>query len=140
MTRTRHRLYTLIAMLFTAFMSQSAHAEQTLALLSNNGQFTIQLPAVEHAVLIEQVEILRSQLIEDKQELVQDVADNELEGADAVITVIMPGGLLYAGIKKARYEQARNELDRVSADIETLSIDLQAVQSRTAPTVVAQAE
>lgn len=138
MIRTRHRRYTLIAMLFTAFMSQSAHAEQTLTLLSKSGQFTIQLPAVEHAVLIEQVEILRSQLIEDKQELVQDVADNELDGADAVITVIMPGGLLYAGYKKARCEQAKNALASVSNDIEELSTDLLSLQSYSPPTVVAR--
>jgi hypothetical protein len=127
-----------MAMLFAACISQSAHAEQTLALLTNTGQFTIQLPAVEHAALIEQVEILRSQLIEDKQELVQDVADNELDGADAVITVIMPGGLLYAGYKKARYEQAKNALASVSTDIEELSTDLLSLQSSSPATVVAR--
>jgi len=119
-------------------MMQSAHAEQTLALLSETGQFTIQLPAVEHAALIEQVEILRSQLIQDKQELVQTVADKKPDGRDAVITVIMPGGLLYAGYKKARYEQAKNALASVSADIEELSTDLLSLQSLTPPTVVAR--
>jgi len=129
----------MIAMFFTAFMLQSAHAEQTLALLSDTGQFTIQLPAVEHAVLVEQIEILRSQLIEDKQELVQSVADNKMDGGDAVITVIMPGGLLYAAYKKARHEQAKNALVSVSADIEELSADLLSLQSSASPTVVARA-
>ena len=138
MIRTRHRLYPLIAMFFTAFMLQSAHAEQTLALLSNTGQYTIQLPAVEHTDLVEQVEILRSQLIEDKQELVQDVADKELDGGDAIITIIMPGGLLYAGYKKARYEEAKNALASVSADIEELSTDILSLRSYSPPTVVAR--
>lgn len=138
MTRTPHRLYTLIAMFFTTFMLQSAHAEQTLAPLSVTGQFTIQLPAVEHAVLIEQLEILRSQLIEDKQVLVQTVADNKLDGGDAFITIIMPGGLLYASYKKARHEQAKNALASVSADIEEFSADLLSLQSSSSPTVVAR--
>ena len=138
MTCTPHRLYTMIAMFFTAFMLQSAHAEQTLAPLSDTGQFTIQLPTVERTVLIEQVETLRSQLIEDKQALVQTVADKKPGGRDAIITAIMPGGLLYAGYKKARYEQAKNKLASVSADIEELSVDLLSLQSRSAPTVVAR--
>ena len=138
MIHKRHRLFTLIAMLFTASMSQSAHAEQTLAMQFNTGQFTIQLPAVEHADLVEQVVILRSQLIEDKQELTQDVADTELDGADAVITIIMPGGLLYAGYKKARYEQAKNALTSVNTDIEELSTDLVNLQAYSPPTVVAR--
>jgi hypothetical protein len=49
----------------------------------------------------------------------------------------MPGGLLYAGYKKARYEQAKHELDRVSADIEEFSGDLLAMQSRSTPVMVA---
>ena len=68
----------------------------------------------------------------------QDVADNELDGADAVITVIMPGGLLYAGYKKARYEQAKNALASVSTDIEELSTDLLSLQSSSPATVVAR--
>jgi hypothetical protein len=95
------------------------------------------LPDVDRELLAEQVSLLRSQLIARKQALVQSVADRQLDGGDALITIIMPGGLLYAGYKKARYEQARNELDRVSADIEEFSGDLLAMQSRSAPVVVA---
>jgi hypothetical protein len=138
MTRTPHRLYTMIAIFLTAFMLQSAHAEQTLAPVSNTDQFIIQLPTVEREELAEQVVTLRSQLIEHKQALVQIVADKKLDGGDAFITAIMPGGLLYAGYKKARYEQAKNELASVSTDIEELSADLLSLQSRSAPTVVAR--
>jgi hypothetical protein len=48
----------------------------------------------------------------------------------------MPGGLLYAGYKKIRYEQAKNELARVSANIEEFSGDLLALQPKSAPVVV----
>lgn len=138
MTRTPHRLSTTIAFFLTAFMLQSAHAEQTLSPVSGTDQFTIQLPVVDHEALIEQVETLRSQLIDHKQALVQMVADKKLDGRDAVITAIMPGGLLYAGYKKARYEQAKIELASVSTDIQELSADLLNLQSRSAPTVVAR--
>jgi hypothetical protein len=131
------RLFILIASVSTTFVLSTANAEQAPAFVQAPGQFIIQLPDVDRELLAEQVSLLRSQLIARKQALVQSVADRQLDGGDALITIIMPGGLLYAGYKKARYEQARNELDRVSADIEEFSGDLLAMQSRSAPVVVA---
>ena len=131
------RLFILFACVSTAFMLQTAHAERAPVFVQAPGQFIIQLPDVDREALAEQVSLLRSQLIARKQALVQSVADRQLDGGDALITIIMPGGLFYAGYKKARYEQARNELDRVSADIEEFSGDLLAMQSRSAPVVVA---
>jgi len=134
MTKTLNRLFVPIAIFCTAFMLQTAHAEQ--ALVAAPDQFIIQLPDIDREAPIEQVGALRSQLIQRKQVLVQSVADRKLNSNDAIITVIMPGGLLYAGYKKIRYEQAKNELARVSADIEEFSGDLLAIQSRSAPVVV----
>ena len=98
--------------------------------------FIIQLPDVDREALVEQVRALRSQLIQRKQVLVQSVADKKLNSNDAIITVIMPGGLLYAGYKKVRYEQAKNELARVSADIEEFSGDILAMQPRSASVAI----
>lgn len=136
MTRSLNKLPGSIAIFLTAFMLQTAHAEQ--ALLPAMDQLTIQLPDVDRTALIEKIRTLRSQLIQRKQELVQSVADKKMDGGDAFITVIMPGGLLYAGYKKARYEQAQNELASISADIEEFSGDLLAMQSGSAPVIVAR--
>ena len=138
MTRIPNRLCMLIAILSTAFMLQAAHAEQALVPISEPHQFAIQLPDVDRVVLIEQVRMLRSQLIRCKQALVQIVVNKKLDSKDAIITVIMPGGLLYAGYKKVRYEQAKNELARVSTDIEEYTGDLLAMQSRSTPVAVAR--
>ena len=142
MIKTSNRLFMSTAIFCTAFMLQTAHAEQTPAPapapVSDLNQFTIQLPDVDREALIEQLRTLRSQLIQRKQALVQSVADKKLDGKDAVITAIMPGGLLYAGYKKVRYEQAKNELARVSTDIEEYSDDLLAMQPSPAQVVVAQ--
>ena len=136
MTKSPNRLFVPIAIFCTTFMLQTAHAEQTPVPVVTPDQFIIQLPDIDREALVEQVGALRSQLIQRKQVLVQSVADKKLNGNDAFITVIMPGGLLYAGYKKIRYEQAKNELARVSADIEEFSGDLLAIQSRSAPVVV----
>lgn len=119
-------------------MIETAHAEHALAPESVPDQFIVQLPAVDRESLIEQIEILRSQLLQRKQALVLLVADEKLDSRDALITVLLPGGLLYAGYKKVRYEQARSELAQVNADIDEFSNDLLAMQSSATPVVVAQ--
>ena len=138
MTKTSNRLFITIALFCSAFMQKAVHAEQILVPVNDPDQFIIQLPDVDRETLIEQVEMLRSQLIQRKQALVQSVADKKLDSSDAIITVLMPGGLLYAGYKKVRYEQAVNELAQVSADIEEFSRDLLAMQPMPMKMAIAQ--
>jgi len=137
MIKIPNRLLMSIAIFFSAFTLQTVHAEQASVSLIAENQFIIQLPDVDREELVDQVMTLRSELIQRKQVLLKSVADKKLDGTDALVTIIMPGGLLYAGYKKVRYEQAKNELDRVSDDIEEFSSDLLAVQSMAVPVVVA---
>jgi hypothetical protein len=125
-----------IAIFCTAFMLQTAHADQALVPVAAPDHFIIQLPEVDREALVEQVGALRSQLIQLKQVLIQSVADKKLNSNDAIITVIMPGGLLYAGYKKVRYEQAKKELARVSDNIEEFSGDILAMQPRSASVAI----
>ena len=93
---------------------QTAHADQVLIPATSTNLLVVQFPDVDREVLMDQLRALRSQLIQRKQALLQRVADKKLDRTDAIITIIMPGGLLYAGYKKVRYEQAKEELARVS--------------------------
>jgi hypothetical protein len=138
MTRHRNKLLASIASAVFACLLQTAHAEPARVAGTSTAQLAFQLPEIDHQTLVEQVRILRSGLILRKQELLQAVADKKLDGGDALITVIMPGGLLYAGYKQARYEQAKNELARVSADIEEYSSDILAMQTGIAPIAIAR--
>jgi hypothetical protein len=128
-----------IVIISGVFLLKTAHAEQVLVPVSDPDQFIIQLPNVDRETLIGKIELLRGQLIQRRQALEQVVAENKLDSSDVVITVLMPGGLLYAGYKKVRYEQAVDELAHVSAGIEEFSSDLLAMQSISTPVVVAQA-
>jgi len=140
MTRTTIKLFTSLAMFSTAFMLQTAHAGQPLVLVTSPNQFVIQLPDIDREALIEQVRILRSQLIQRKQALVKIIADKKMDGSDALITTLMPGGLIYAVYKKTSYEQSRSKLASINADIEECSDDLLAMQSGAAPVFVAQVQ
>jgi len=119
-------------------MLQTARAEQAPVTVDALDQLVIQLPEIDREALIEQVSTLRSLLIQHKQKLMQIVADKKLDGGDAFITAIMPGGLLYASYKKARYEQAKNELARINADIEEFSGDLLVLQFSIVPVAMAE--
>lgn len=138
MTKTPNKLFMSLAIFCSAFMLQTAHAEKTLLAVAAPNPFVIQLPVVDREALAAQISVLRSQLIQRKQALVQIITDNELDSSDAVIMTIIPGGLIYAGYKKATCEQAKNELASVSADIEEFSGDLLALQSGSASAVIAR--
>lgn len=138
MTRTTNKLIMSFAIFCSAFVLQTAHAGQPLVLITTPGQFVIQLPGVDREALIEQVRTLRSQLIQRKQELVKVIADKKMDSSDALITTIMPGGLIYAAYKKSSYEHSRNELAGINADIEECSNDLLAMQTGAAPVFVAR--
>ena len=58
--------------------------------------------------------------------------------SDAIITVFIAGGLLDAGYKKVRYDQAKKELGNISADIEEFSSDLLAMQPVPVQVAIAQ--
>ena len=136
MIRTSNRLLVSLALSCSALMLQSAHAEQAPAPLA--GDFFIQLPDVDRNALLKRVTTLRSQLIQRKQALLQIIADNTLDSSDTFLTVILPGGLLYAGYKKASSEQAKNELANINADIEEFSADLVALQPGSPAVAIAQ--
>jgi hypothetical protein len=138
MTKTSNKLFMSIAIVCSAFILKAAHAEQALVPVHAPDQFIIELPNIDRQALIEEVEILRDQLIQRKQTLEQILADKKLDSTDAIITVLMPGGLLYAGYREVRYEQAKNELANISADIEEFSSDLLAMQPMPMQVAVAQ--
>lgn len=137
MTMPANRLFISIAIICAALMSQSARAEQLLVTVSIKDLLSTQLPDVDHQVLVEKISALRSQLIQRKQALLQVVEDSDLDGRDAILTAILPGGLIYAGFKKARHEQAQEELARVNADIQEYSNDILAMQPAPSPVAMA---
>ena len=129
------KLFALIAFISSVSLLSPAFADELP--VTAPAKFAIQLPQVDRDVLVELVGELRTRLILRKQELLQRVADSQMDGGDALITAIMPGGLLYASYKKARYENAKSELERVSEDIDEYSDDILALQSAPLPLAMA---
>ena len=133
-----HRLFVAMISFFLLFMQQTAFAEHTSVPAVAADLLGFLLPEVDHKALVEKVEVLRNQLIQRKEVLTRNLEDKKLDSGDVLITAIIPGGLLYAGYRELRYEQAKDELRRLNAEIDEFADDLLAMQAMSAPTDVAQ--
>ncbi len=73
----------------------------------------------------------RAHLQERADSLSRYVDENGLGAKDVIITVVMPGGLLYAAYRKAKLHEAQQELVAVNADVNELGRDLLVFQAAT---------
>lgn len=161
MYRAHPKLISFYLVFFSLLIPQATFAKETVAkepgakeIISNEGLqsiivkaksidqggFIYDIQKVDSKLLADDVEKLRSDLVRHQYELVKLVAQNELDAGDVIITVIMPGGLLYAGYRKHKLEQAKDTLLIVSDDISELSNDLLALQGHDTanPIILAQ--
>jgi hypothetical protein len=98
----------------------------------------LQLPTTPSAAeLLAQVRALRADLRTESEALSTRVEETRFGAKDALIAAIMPGGLLYAAFRKHSGDQARKELETVSAELEELNHDLLALQVTTGEVLVA---
>jgi hypothetical protein len=105
---------------------------------ANAAGFFIALPAVDSDQLIERIRTHRASLTHREHELRQYLDAHQLDSKDVLITIIMPGGLLYAAVKKGNLDQAEAELDQITADMDEFSRDLVAMQAMAGDLTVAQ--
>ena len=139
MIKTMFKLSVSVAIFFLVFIEKTALAEHAPVPAVDTRLLGFQLPNVDREALVGKVELLRNQLIEREQVLTRSLEDKKLDSGDVLISVIIPGGLLYAGYKQLRYERAKDELARLDAEIDDFASDLLAVQAMSAPAPVAQA-
>lgn len=107
---------------------------------ANAGGFYIDLPAVTPDQLIERIRACRASLTHREEEIARYLDEHRLNAKDTLITVIVPGGLIYAAIRTGDLEQAKTELAEVSEDREALARDLLAMQAIAGDLTVARLE
>jgi hypothetical protein len=143
-----HRLYCYLAACISIITlpvaalaeapARSAVQVQTLLPAANDAGFYVTLPAVDTERLIERISARRASLTQREQEITQYLDDHQLGAKDVLITVIMPGGLIYAAVRKGNLQQAQAELDQINAAMDELSRDLVAMQAVAGDLTVAQ--
>jgi len=93
-------------------------------MFDNSHSYSIDLQLIDPVLLAEDIENLNTSLVKQQSEL-KEIADNKkISTSDVVISLIIPGGMLYAGYRMHEQEKAKKSLLMVSEDINDLSIDL----------------
>jgi len=87
--------------------------------------------------LTAKVRWLRDSLLAQKEKIVKVIENSQFDTKDAFISIIMPGGLLYASYKKLNHEKAEKELVQVGNDLDGLASDLQMLESISSRNTVA---
>lgn len=105
---------------------------------ANDAGFYVALPAVDTGRLIERISAQRVSLTQREQEIMQYLEDHQLGARDVLITLIMPGGLIYAAVRKGNLQQAQAELDQLNSALDELSRDLVAMQAVAGDLTMAQ--
>ena len=134
-----HRLYcyfaaaisitTLPVTAFAAAPVTDAAQPAALAPAANDAGFYVALPVVDTDRLLERISAQRASLSQREQEVTEYLEDHQLGTRDVLIAVIMPGGLIYAAVRKGNLQQAQAELDQINAAMDELSRDLLAMQA-----------
>ncbi len=91
--------------------------------------FCTSFRVVENGTLTKRIRAGRSTLQQRQATLAQRVSKQKFSGLDALITIVMPGGLLYAAIKRSNQLVKRQELTQLTQDINQLTGDLLTLES-----------
>ena len=99
--------------------------------------FISQVPAPATHELLDQVRELRSELLTRKSELDELVKESEFDAKDVFITIIMPGGLVYAAFRKLSHHRAETQLASVTSEVDQLGKDISMLKSASHVSTVA---
>lgn len=134
-----HYISPFSLMLIFLLFSQYSFAEEILtqadlqsqakqAASARQSDYIYDLQIIDPALLTVDVINLRTKYIQQQHTLTQKMKQKELDAADIIISIIMPGGLFYAGYRSQEINQVKKELSFVSSEIEELSNDLADLQ------------
>jgi hypothetical protein len=90
-----------------------------------------QLPTTTPLELLHQVRTLRNKLVARQFELDKTLEESEFDATNTLITLIMPGGLVYGAYRKLQHKQAESQLKSVTSEITQLSRDLEMLKLAT---------
>ncbi len=122
-------------------LSFSVNAGEVLSSENDQGyQFT--LPVVTVGQLTNEIHSVKADLAKHREELVQVVADSTLTGAEVVIAIIAPGGMLYAANEANKKNQAEQKITMIDEDVAALEKDLVyfSALNRSSPVLLARAQ
>ncbi|MCW8890606.1 MAG: hypothetical protein OQL20_08115 [Sedimenticola sp.] len=95
--------------------------QNSRTLQSDSSGLLYSLPTISQDQLRREVSQLNRQLQQRQSDLNEVIMNNRFSAADAVIIAALPGGLIYAAIKKQRIVTAEKELVGIQSQIDSLT-------------------
>lgn len=124
-------LFTLSLLLLLSGFYGSCFAAQpsNRQLTTDQDGFTTSLQEVERPQLLMRLKLLQQTLWDKQIELQRLLKKRSFKIADAIITLVAPGGLLYAINKQRNYVQTKTNLSLLNRDLVQLQDDLIALDN-----------
>ncbi len=125
----RDLIYLVLLLLLTALSGNSfADEMESRQQISDNSGLTISLQQVNHPLLLLELQQLQQELWYQQVNLLAQVTNMSFGAVDAIITIVLPGGLLYAFNKKLKQQQAKNNLHELNSKLLQLQVDIKQMQ------------
>ncbi|WP_428605613.1 hypothetical protein [Sedimenticola sp.] len=127
----RNGLFRLIATLLSLYLfsplaqgTSQTETEQTTwttnrTLVADDG-LLYSLPVVDRQQLSSEIHTLSQQLKQRREDLAQIIEQSQFTTKDALIIAALPGGFIYAAVKKQRSHQAQQEMSLVVSQLDSL--------------------
>ncbi len=97
-------------------------------MISDAAGFTISLQRVEQPLLLLELQHLQQTLWEQQINMLTQLTDMSFSAIDTIITILLPGGLLYAFNKKLNHQQAQADLSELNGTLLQLQADINHIQ------------
>ncbi|MEN8168552.1 MAG: hypothetical protein ABFR65_13885 [Pseudomonadota bacterium] len=124
------KLKTLVfTLILTSFFAATGVTAGNRVISEDNAGFCITLPLIDKQALTRQLSDTHVKLKAQQADLRVKVNNQHFSNLDAIITVVLPGGLLYAAVKHNFQLQERRQLKLISQEINQFSRDLLTFQS-----------
>jgi outer membrane murein-binding lipoprotein Lpp len=121
----RDLIYLTLLLLLTALSGNCfADEMESRQQISDNSGLTISLQQVNHPLLLLELQQLQQELWHQQINLLTQVTNMSFGAVDAIITIVLPGGLLYAFNKKMKQQQAKNNLHELNSELLQLQVDI----------------
>ena len=127
--RTSANKILLTALILGAVFTTTDTVAKERIIQQDQAGFCISLPQVEPISLTQHIREWRASLKAQQLVLEERIERLKFNAMDTLITLVMPGGVLYAIVKHSKQVQRRQNLNLLTRDIEQLTGDLQTLES-----------
>jgi hypothetical protein len=120
----------LVSLMLLLSLSGNCFADQmeSRQIVVGPAGFTVSLQEVNTPLLLLELQMLQQELWNQQIGLLTQLADLSFSAIDTIITIIVPGGLLYAFNKKLHQQQATTNLTELNGRLIQLQSDIDQLQ------------